>query len=562
MGRWWNRILLLFIIAITAFSIVAVFPSEPDRYLPSSIPWPEGKGIKLYLPSVQGETFDWEKIERRAMSLGLDLRGGARLVLEPEEGFQVDDLDAALDGAKRVVERRVNEFGVAETEVNRLGNDQLEVQLPGIDVEEAKAKISRTGLLQFCVPVRDEAGNVATFTQGATVQYEPQTCRPVLDPEGNIVVEGGTIEYQPWAASGSSGELNNPSADLIVWEPAAGQLEGDETETELTGRFLSTTRVIPNPDTLDLQNPWLLEFEWNSEGADLSGVVTEDLATSNYPLAAFLDGEPITGEDETIIAPRVQSKITDTGVITGLTRGDADELSKLLNIGAFPVPLHVVLEKTVDATLGETAVRDSVIAGEVALLIIMLFMVLYYRLPGLMASLALVTYTAVSLAVFKIGLPGIGPIVLTLAGVGAFVLSLGMAVDANILIFERMKEELRVGRNLVVALEDGFNRAWSSIRDSNISTLITCVILYWFGDQFGESAIKSFALTLGIGVVISMFSAIIVTRTYMRLIVGWRFVAKRRWLFAPDLPEDARPARGAVPAVAGGATGRGSQEER
>ncbi|MEX1253005.1 MAG: protein translocase subunit SecD [Dehalococcoidia bacterium] len=567
MGRWWNRILLVLILAVTAFSIVAVWPSEPERYLTSSIPWPEGKGIKLYLPAIKGETFEWKKIERRAMSLGLDLRGGARLVLEPEEGFQVEDLDAALDGARRVVERRVNEFGVAESEVNRLGNDQLEVQLPGIDPEEAKAKISRTGLLQFCVPVRDETGNVAIVQQG-TVTYETQTCRPERDAQGNVVVEGGTVEFVPWAPSDSTASQSNPAADQIVWEPAQADLNG--VPTELSGRFLSKTAVIPNPDTLDLQNPWLLQFEWNGDGSDISGLVTEDLATSNYPLAAFLDGVPICGDEgsgtpnaaceegkgDHIIAPRVQSKITDSGVITGLERGDADELSKLLNIGAFPVPLQVVLEKEVDATLGDTAVRDSVIAGEVALLIIMLFMVLYYRLPGVMASLALITYTSVSLAVFKIGLPGIGPIVLTLAGVGAFVLSVGMAVDANILIFERMKEELRVGRNLVVALEDGFNRAWSSIRDSNISTLITCVILYWFGDQFGESAIKSFALTLGIGVAISMFSAIIVTRTYMRLIVGFRFVSKRHWLFAPDLPEAARLARGRVPAVAGGATSR------
>jgi preprotein translocase subunit SecD len=553
MGRWWNRILLLLIVAASAFSVVGVWPSEPDRYLPSSIPWPEGKGVKLYLPTIKGETFSWKEIDRRAMSLGLDLRGGARLVLAPEEGFQVEDLDAALEGARRVVERRVNEFGVAESEVNRLGNDQLEVQLPGIDPEEAKAKISRTGLLQFCVPVRDDAGDVAIFEQG-TVQYETQTCRPMRDAQGNIVVEGGTVRFVPWARSDSTASQSNPPGDQIVWEPAKADLKG--VETELTGRFLSKTAVVPNPDRLDLTNPWLLSFDWNGDGSDISGQVTEDLATVNYPLATFLDGEPIRGKDDRIIAPRVQSKITDSGVITGLDKDDADELSKLLNIGAFPVPLQVVLEKEVDATLGDTAVRDSVIAGEVALLIIMLFMVLYYRLPGVMASLALVTYTSISLAVFKIGLPGIGPIVLTLAGVGAFVLSVGMAVDANILIFERMKEELRVGRNLVVALEDGFNRAWSSIRDSNISTLITCVILYWFGDQFGESAIKSFALTLGIGVAISMFSAIVVTRTYMRLLVGFRFVSRRHWLFAPDLPEDARLVRGRMPAVEGGATGR------
>ena len=184
------------------------------------------------------------------------------------------------------------------------------------------------------------------------------------------------------------------------------------------------------------------------------------------------------------------------------------------------------------------------------MLLIMAFMVLYYRLPGLMASLALVCYTAFVLAIFKLW-----PVTLTLSGVAAFVLSVGMAVDANILIFERMKEELRVGRSLISALEDGFRRAWSSIRDSNISTLITCAILYWFGDQFGESAIKGFAITLAIGVLVSMFSAIIVTRTFMQLIISFRPVARRLWLFVPDLPEDGRHDARRVPAMAGGSNG-------
>jgi preprotein translocase subunit SecD len=217
-----------------------------------------------------------------------------------------------------------------------------------------------------------------------------------------------------------------------------------------------------------------------------------------------------------------------------------------------------VQQQDVDATLGGTAVRDSVIAGEAAILLIMVFMILYYRLPGVLASLALVVYTSVVLMIFKLW-----PVTLTLSGVAAFILSVGMAVDANILIFERMKEELRVGRNLVVALEDGFTRAWSSIRDSNISTLITCAILYWFGNQFGESQVKGFAITLAIGVGISMFSAITVTRTFLHLTIRIRPIARRLWLFV-DVPDDLRRATGRLPAVAGGATNgeRGRGEER
>ena len=181
----------------------------------------------------------------------------------------------------------------------------------------------------------------------------------------------------------------------------------------------------------------------------------------------------------------------------------------------------------------------------------MAFMVLYYRLPGLMAALALIIYTSFVLAIFKIL-----PVTLTLAGVAAFVLSVGIAVDANILIFERMKEELRVGRNLLVSLEDGFNRAWSSIRDSNISTLLTCIILFWFGDQFDESAIKGFAITLAIGVLVSMFSAITVTRTFMLLVVSNHTLARRLWLFTPDVPDTGKNEREPTPAIAGGSDGK------
>ena len=553
MRRWWNWIILLFILGLTALSFVIVWPSNPDRYLPDFIDWPEGKGIKISLPVIRGGTFGLTTIERRGMSLGLDLRGGTRLVLEPEPGVQVDDLDAALDGARKVIELRVNAFGVAESEVNRLGNNRIAVQLPGINLEDAIDKIGRTALLQFCEPVVDAARNVAIVREG-TVSYQPQSCEPVLDAEGNIAVEGGELEFVPWPPPQTEEFY---TSDQIVWKPATADLDGEELA--LDGTYLSSnTAAIPNPSAVEaVLNPWLLVFQWQGDGPAISEQVTERLSDGNYPLAVFLDGEPIRGEDDSIIAPRVTSVITSQGSITGLSREDSFELATLLNTGAFPIPLRIVQQQDVDATLGETAVRNSVIAGQVALLLIMVFMVLYYRLPGLMASLALIVYTSFVLAVFKVGLPGTGPIVLTLSGVAAFILSVGMAIDANILIFERMKEELRVGRNVIVALDDGFNRAWSAIRDSNISTLITCAILYWFGNQFGESAIKGFAITLAIGVTLSMFSAITVTRTFMRLIVSYRPIARRLWLFIPDVPETQRQTTRGAPAIAGG-----SGEER
>lgn len=550
LARWWNRFLLLAIIGLTIFSIIIVWPSEPERYLPDVIPWPEGKGIKLKLPTIEGGTFGLSTIERRAMSLGLDLRGGTRLVLAPAEGTDVTDLKNALEGARRVIERRVNAFGVAESEVNLLGDDQLSVQLPGIEPEEAKRKIGKTALLQFCEPVMNEAGQVLVAREGK-VRYRTQSCEPVRDGRGNVIVTNAqgkrvTPQFESWSPTG-----NDYTNEQIVWQPATADLNDDGTpDATFDGQYLeSNTYVDTRVTQQNLTGRPILVFSLRGDGTDVAEQVTSRLSRRQYPLAPFLDGQPIRGEDGQIIAPNVNSTITNQGVIEGLTLNDARELSTLLNTGAFPVPLEVVLEQNVDSTLGETTVKNSVIAGEVALLLIMAFMIAYYRLPGLMASLALIVYTAFVLAIFKLW-----PVTLTLAGVAAFILSVGMAVDANILIFERMKEELRVGRNLIVALNDGFNRAWSSIRDSNVSTLITCAILYWFGNQFDESAIKGFALTLAIGVLVSMFSAITVTRTFMRAVIGNRAIARRHWLFGADLPEHGRPER-AVPAVAGGANG-------
>jgi preprotein translocase subunit SecD len=369
----------------------------------------------------------------------------------------------------------------------------------------------------------------------AQVYYKPGTCEPDVDAAGNVALSNpdGTIAT---AADGTVSRITPiyPTAevanrDKIIWTPAKGDLNG--APTVMTGNFLkSNVELLFAPVT---GAPYLV-FHTTADGDKVLGSITGRI--QGEPLATFLDGEPIRGDDDQVLAPTVQGQITDSGSITGLSLSENKRLRTFLNNGAFPVPLRVIQQQDIDATLGDTAVKNSVQAGLVAMALIMGFMILYYRLPGFIASLALVVYTAIVLALFKIGIPGTGPVTLTLAGVAAFVLSVGMAVDANILIFERTKEELRNGRSLIPAVEAGFDRAWSSIRDSNVSTMITCVILYWMGDTFASSLIKGFALTLGIGVVVSMFSAIVVTRSFMRLATSTplrRFL----WLWTDDIPE-------------------------
>ncbi len=514
-----TQLTLISIFFLTVFSICTVWPSDPNRYLPDFIPWPKedcagpicmGKGVRLPVLKFQRSTITIGHIERREMRLGLDLRGGTRLVLEADISQQPNvDLNDALNSAVDVVERRVNEFGVAESITERVGANRISVQLPGITAAEAFEKIGRTAQLQFMEMARDAGGNI-------------------------IVNElDGSQSAHSLAEVLSSSALIQSAAYVPV-----AVLDKDGVRREITGAYFDRGEIFVQPNAAGLP---LLNFGLNNEGAKLLEQATARLANPPQPMAFFLDGEPMRGADGRIIAPLVQQAISDKGQISGLTLLDAQTLSKQLRAGSFPVPLKVVQQEDVDATLGDQAVIESVQGGLIAILIVMLFMTLYYRLPGILASAALFIYVSLTLAVFKLW-----PVTVTSAGMAAFVLSVGMAVDANILIFERMKEELRLGRSLVGAIDAGFSRAWTSIRDSNVSTLIICVILYWFGDQFAASLVKGFALTLALGVCVSMFSAIMITRTFLRVLVGTT-VMQHLWLFGADVAE----ARGQL-AVAGG----------
>lgn len=288
------------------------------------------------------------------------------------------------------------------------------------------------------------------------------------------------------------------------------QKDGEWVSSGVTGAHFKRADVQINPDTGMPE----IAIQFNEEGAKLFAEITQ--RNLQKPLAIFLD--------ETLIsAPTVQSAITEgRGVITGqFTLKGARQLAIQLNSGALPVPVKLVEQRNIGATLGQDSVQKSVVAGIFGIFVIALFMILYYRLPGVLAIVALAIYTLIVLALFKLI-----PVTLTIAGIAGFVLSIGMAVDANILIFERMKEELRRGKTFSAALETGFNRAWSSIRDSNVSSLITCLILFWFG----AGSIRGFALTLSIGILVSMFTAITVTRIFLMMIINTK-LARSFWLF-------------------------------
>ena len=271
----------------------------------------------------------------------------------------------------------------------------------------------------------------------------------------------------------------------------------------------------------------IVNLEFDDVGTRIFGELTQDIIQKEQEtgirdqIAIFLDGQEL-------VSPEVRQAITaGTAIIEGdFTIERVRDLALLLEGGRLPVPIELIQERDVDAILGADSLAKSVVAGFVGLALVLTFMTLYYRLPGLVASVALVIYAALVLAVFKIL-----PVTLTLSGVAALILSIGMAVDANILIFERMKEELRAGRTLLMSVNIGFDRAWPAIRDGNVSTLITCAILFWFADQLGASIVQGFAVTLAIGVVISMFTAIIISRTLLRFLATIRFTrGVRAWL--------------------------------
>jgi len=413
--------------------------------------------------------------------LGLDLQGGTRIVYKADlSSIAPGDWDSAMDGAKLVLENRINPLGVSESSVRKMGTDQLLVEVPGKSLTDAeKERLSRVALLEF----------------------------------GELVTEGEEAKWED---------------ELGKWKPATAVIDGQEKE--LTSAYFKENTYVRTDNLGNI----LLIFEWNKEGSKLSEEVTGRLI--DKPLGIFEGDAPLLGDDGRPIAPTVKAQISTSGQIEGLSLKEATQLSKMLNAGRLPVPLQRTGdEKNVEPWLGGDFVSKSVKAGVIGVLATMLFMIIYYRLSGLMASLALIYYAVLTLAIFKlVGVIFGGGFTLTLAGIGGFVLSVGMAIDANVLIFERMKEEMWSGRAFGAALDAGFSRAWPAIWDSNITTILAGLILLWLGSSsiIASDMAKGFAVTLIIGVAVSMFTAITVTRTFLRLFVGTG-LAKHTSLFTP-----------------------------
>ena len=428
-------------------------------------------------------------------SLGLDLVGGLRVLLEaelPPGSFTAADLQQAANN----VARRVNALGVTEPTVQVQGSNRILVELPGItDREQAIETIQQTAALEF-VDFSGLGGQAQQFVG-----------RRILTTQQVI------IQQQREAAAAAEGISSTPEAAEPEVPPAVNPLTGQPFETIMTGADLQAAVA-----QTEFGN-WFISFELTPNGAAIFGPFTQ--SHIGQPLALVLDGVVLS-------APVIEARLDTGGVIQGtFTEQEAKQLALQLRSGALPIPLRVESAETVGATLGQESVNLSIRAGVIGVVVVLLFMLIYYRVPGIAANLALLVFILLNFAIFKLI-----PITLTLPAITGFLISIGTAVDGNILIFERIKEEMRAGSDLDSALEVGFNRAWQSIRDSNFSTIIICGILFMFGQTPGASIVAGFAVTLALGLIVNLFTAVIVTRTFLHLIVALlrRPIQQRAWL--------------------------------
>jgi preprotein translocase subunit SecD len=411
-------------------------------------------------------------------SLGLDLVGGVQALLEADLPAGTNITSESMRTARTIVENRVNGLGVSEAVVQQAGDRRIVVELPGeTDPERAISVLRQTGLLEFV--------DMSSITQDEAISLVGKKIRTDI-----------------------------PTTESTISSTITSTVPSQIFPTVMTGSGLKTVAVTQN-------QVGEYEISFELQGDDVGKFADFTASNIGNVLAIVLDKEVLS-------VPRINNAITDgQGLISGnFTVETANDLALQLRYGSLPIPLKVVEVRTIGPTLGLDSLQKSLRAGLIGFTVVILFMLLYYRLLGAVADVAIIIYALIAFALFRFV-----PITLTLAGIAGFLLSTGSALDANILIFERMKEELRNGKSLLQSMDLGWQRAWPSIRDSNISTLLTCAILFWFGSTYGATIVKGFSLTLAIGIVISLFTAILVTRTLLRLILNyWQPTDLKKWL--------------------------------
>ena len=465
-----------------------------------------------------------------------------------------------MDGVLSIISRRVNLYGTEEPIVQRFGDDRIIVQLPGaggsvitaqfaddadISAETLQTVTARQSYAGFDITRPNADGNTIRITTDETLDIgERRALETLLNDE-----IGAVQSFQSTGGIEDAKRLIGETAQLEFLRRQCGapvQTAGgcippyNDQRIGLTGDDLDNAYHGTDPTT----GEWVVNIQFNDRGAEIFGDMTGAINVRTNPqtdevIAVFLDGEEL-------ISPVAQVHIRDgrSQISGNFNRESARTLSVQLKSGQLPVPLELIQESEVDSLLGAASLERSLMAGLVGLGLVLIFVIAYYRAAGLVAAVALLCYAAITLAIFKLV-----PITLTLPHIGGFILSIGLAVDANILIFERIKEEIRLGRSLGSAMEVGFNRAWPAIRDGNVSTLITCAVLLWFGNRLGGGLVNGFALTLLVGVLVSMFTAVMVSRNLLQALHALG-LGRAAVLFTP---EKIRPrAAGTRPQSAGG----------
>lgn len=433
--------------------------------------------------------------------LGLDLRGGSQITIQVKPAGDVKKITTQqLEDVQRVIEGRINGLGVSEPLVQTAGEDQILVQLPGVsDPEQAERVLGGTAQLDFRA---QKAGTEARLPIEQTIRQE------LVRKQGEL----RKSDDKKAIADNQAALKRSNDAIAALFEPPA-----------LVGKNLQNAFAESAPGS----SSFSVGLKFDQEGGDKFAQLTKSLAGTGRSLGIFLDNGLIS-------FPSVGAEFAQTGItgggatITGrFTAQEATDLAVQLRGGALPFPVEVVENRTVGATLGRDSIQSSIYAGVGGLLFVLGFMIVYYRLPGVIASIALIIYALLTYAGFKL----LG-VTLTLPGIAGFILSIGMAVDANILIFERTREELLAGKTLYRSVESGFFRAFSSILDSNVTTAIACIALIWFG----SGLVKGFGVTLLLGVAISMFTAVTCSRTLMMYVITFPGLRKPEW-FCPNLPK-------------------------